>query len=615
MKKLTFSICISGLLFVTASQALINPNFTLKDVFTQCDLVVVGNVSRNQADKSWTLTPKTVLKGTAPKEYVIVLDNGDARNREELNAAAENLMRQTTEPVILLAGTLKRDANQDPVKLAFLHAAGAWHSLESTGKDARWTLVAIDGKMNSTVHGGTDAVILMADYIAKDADASVPVKADVKWKDDRSYVLGKLAGKTAGMAGIEIGKKAGIFAGMDTGDHLFMPKQAGTDIVFTDVTAAVELKTKSLLFAWMDVDRDGQADLVTWDGTTLSVVLVDASGKFKPAADSWTTPLSNVTALAPCSFDGTPGLLVSTTARPLLLKSDGTGWKQEPLPAGRPDITPAGICVVADLNQDGAWDVLMPGDSQGLLWKGKQGGGFDAPVVTPVCAGGRSGQPVVGDFNADGYLDIFVASSARHSLWENDGKGNFKDVFGLTGSMTYKCPLNPSEIKMMDLNQDGRQDLNFIYKDQNIMYHFNRGYRCFGEESEVSFPDMEDATSQGSAGLIATAVADLDVNGSQDLVVMDPTGLIRCYLNDKAGMPGVNLRLPKGQSGCVTVSGTQGENFKFHIGTTVVTGHTPPAYLALRDIGVVVFEWVAPDGSSKTKRVIVENKTVNVVLD
>jgi hypothetical protein len=350
----------------------------------------------------------------------------------------------------------------------------------------------------------------------------------------------------------------------------------------------------------------------------LDVWLAGADGKFRNAGEKWSTGLqSGCSGLAPCSANGKPAVLVSADGPPLLMVFDkAAGWTRVDLP-GEGDSVSLGQtspCVAADLDADGYADILQPGEGGGRLWKG-DGGGFARPIATPVCAGGGVGKCVPGDFNHDGSLDIFIAGTGGNSLWENDGKGGFKEVFRYSGSMSYKCPPRAADAQSMDLNHDGRTDICLVYEQGQILYHFNRGFRCFGEEGEVRLPGLEPQFGQAPQGQVAMAVADFDEASSQDLVVLTTGGELLGYMNGMYDMPGLVLRLPRGEYGPVTVSCWQGDEFKSCCGTVSVASHAPGAYVAVRYGGEVTLTWHVPGKGKKTRKVAVEDKTVEVVVE
>ncbi|MGA2033843.1 MAG: VCBS repeat-containing protein [Thermoguttaceae bacterium] len=489
-----------------------------------------------------------------------------------------------------------------------MHVMGQWLNLTRGGNDT-WKVTGPAPDMSGTFTGGTDMLLHMVQYIVRDADSDVPVTVGVKWG---SHVkVGNVPGEIAGIAAVEVGKlgKAHLFVASAAGDKFFRPK--GED--FEDATAASGLDTKSRRFTWLDVDGDGLADLVTWDGKTLSLRLAGKDGRFR-AAEGYSLPLDGCLYLAPCSTDGRPGVLVSRRNAPLLLIAGVKGWKEVELPGAPEGVGQPSACIVADLDNDGFVDVLQPGEYGSTLWRGKAGG-FERPVHVNIATGGGTALAAVGDFAQNGRLDIFLAGQQKNTLWESDGKGGFREVGRFGGSISYKCPPGASAVQVMDLNHDGRQDLCLAYEQNDLLYHFNRGFRSFAEEGELRLPGTQTNPSEPPLGQKAVACADFNADGSNDLAVLLTNGDLYCYFNDQAGVPGVRLRLPPGVTGPVTASCWTGEKFLTCAGTLPVPGHSPATYLSTRTAGECKIRYRLPGGPEVVKTVTVEDAPKDVVLD
>ena len=574
--------------------AIINPRFTPKHLVEEADLVIAGPLEGTANPLEWKLSAATQIKGKAAEQVLSLA----ACNKDHLEDIQAALKRNGRDPVILFSGTMNEE------KRAYLHAMGLWLDLKPADA-GRWDVAGYSPQMSGTYAGGTDMLIRMSRYLADDPDADVPVTAGVRWL--ATAKVPPVPGQIAGMAAVDFAKVGNVhlFVGSSGGDRLFRAK--GEDAL-EDVTAAARLDAKSRRFAWLDLDGDGLADLVSWDGSALSARLAGSDGTFKPAGDGFSLKLgfagqgrpaynAECLGLAPCSTDGRPGLLVSTAAAPILLVANRTaGWTKAEFPAG-PQVNrgTASPCVVADLDNDGYPDVLQPGEGGGLLWKGKAGG-FGAPARVPVATGRGAATAAVGDFNQDGFLDVFLAGPESNSLWENDGKGGFRDVFRNGGSISYKCPPGATGVQAMDLNHDGRQDLCLVYREGELLYHWNRGFRSFGEEGEVRLPGIDAEPGQPRLGQIAAAAGDFNADGSSDLAVILTNGDLYCAFNDKTDVPSVRLRLAKGMTGPVTASCWIGEKHPTCTGALPVPGHSPAATLSTRFPGPCTIRFRLPGG-------------------
>jgi hypothetical protein len=412
---------------------------------------------------------------------------------------------------------------------------------------------------------------------------------------------------------LKLGGKPHLYVASTNGDKLFQPKD--DEDAMTDVTASTKLDTRSGQFAWADMNRDGLPDLVSWDGATIAVRLLRSDGTFAPAQLGWTLKLSGeCLGLAPISIsgDGAPAILVSTPDVPFLIDEGG---KRIDLPDGAAaqDAGPgAATCIVADLDNDGFPDILQPRERGGVLWRGSPNG-LERPVATPV-RGEAGSRFALGDFNTDGFLDIFLSDKAHNELWENDGQGRFQPVIALAGSVGYKTPPGVSWCAATDLNHDGRPDLALAYADAGFIYHFNRGYRCLGEEGELRLISPTLAGAQAETGVAACAIADFNGDAGLDLAVALAGGELFCYYNELCDMPNVALRLKKGATGPVTVSAWQGQEHPFCIATVVVGGHSPAAFAGLRRPGECVVRYRLPGKASQSRKLTVGEATLELVL-
>jgi hypothetical protein len=588
------------LLAAGTARGLIDVKFTPVHMVRASQSVAAGRLWA--AGEEWKFEPADTLKGDAPPPTVLNLAACDPSQAEDVRKL---LAQNGPAPALLFLGDRASE------KRAFLHAAGAWLALKAAGP-GRWDVQGFDAKMTAVYSGGTDMLIRMSRYIVADPAASVPASVGASWTKEPSR-LGQVAGDVAGMEAVEIGRdrRTHLFVAASAGDRLFRARPG--DEAFDDVTAAARLDTRSRRFAWMDFDGDGQADLVSWDGAAVAVRLLGADGTFRPMPGAALRPAAECLGLAPAGLpaDGSPAVLVSTPAPPYLVYRDAKGeWRTAALPdgdavarAGRAS-TP---CVVADLDNDGFYDVLQPREKGGVLWKG-QAGGFAAPVASPVACAGEGGRAALGDFNQDGFLDVFLAAAAGHELWENDGHGGFRAVSPWAGSLAYKVGEGLAGCRVADLNHDGRPDLCLLYSRDNFTYHFNRGFRCFGAEGGLALGGAPGAPAAAAAGQKACAVADFNGDGSLDLAVAFSDGQVYCYYNDACNKPLLRVGLAKGAAGPVTVSLWQGERLPVCVGAAAVHAAAPRACFCLPGPGEYTLRWRAAARPERTQKVRVPDR-------
>ena len=625
-------ICVGSALlwaWTAGSWAIINPNFTPKDLVAQSDLVLSVRLKPAGSPLEWTLVADKSIKGSSHGEHAASLAACSKDHLEDITQALKACAEEGR-PAVLFAGAAGEE------KRAFLHVGGQWLGVRPTA-DRRWEITGPASQMSGTYEGGTDSLIRMAEYLAREPDAFVPVNAGIRWLSHAR--VGRIEGEAGGMDAAEIGearpstgsgrpepaegRRTHLFVASSAGDRLYAPRK--DEDAFDDATARAGLDSRSRAFIWLDVNGDGLADLVTWDGSSVSLRLATREGTFKSAGPAWEfRPPAACIGLAACGIRGAPGVLVSTDGLPILLAAEPGGlrqaqaapslsrggWRAAALPDGpaaQESLGEHSPCIVADLDNDGFADVLLPAERGGILWRGAAAG-FAPPVRTNVSTGGGRAIAAVGDFGAHGALDIFLAGATRNSLWENDGRGGFADVLRNCGSLRLKCPTRALAVRAMDLNHDGWLDLAVGYEAGNFLYHFNRGFRTFGEEREVRLPGAN------PSGQRAFAEADFNQDGSLDLAVLFTHGELTCYYNDRADSPGLRLRLPRGVTGPVTARCWLRPRYPMCTGTVSVTGHSPGSYVTVRSPGEVTIRYRLPGKPEQTQTVTVASGPKEVIL-
>lgn len=582
---------------------LINPRFTPRHLVDEADVIFAGEIESTADPLEWKMAAATTLKGKPAAAHVLRLGGASKDHLQDIQATLKGSGR---EPGLLFfhsAGDEKR---------AFLHVAGEWLDLKAAGEGC-WDVRDFSAQMDGVYAGGTDMLIRMSQYLAQDPDADVPTSAAVRWQGE-AKVKG-VPGEVAGLVAVERGKdrKVHLFVASSAGDRLYHIKG---EEALEDVTAASRLDIRSRAFAWVDLDGNGLADLVSWDGAAVLVRLACEDGTYKPAPDGFVfKPAAPCAALAPLSVRGKPGVLLSASASPIVLVADAkAGWTKVDLPRGaQDDCGVASPCVVADLDNDGYADVLQPCESGGLLWKGGDGG-FAVPVKVAVATGKGIARIGVGDFNQDGALDVFLAGPERSMLWENDGKGNFTEVLRHAGSLAAKGPPGAAAVLVCDLNHDGRQDLCLAYVGGEFLYHFSRGFRCFGEEREVRLTGLDGAAGEARPGLRALAAGDFNGDGSLDLAAMGAGGDLCVYFNQQADIPAFRLRLPKGVTGPVTAACWIGDKHPVCTGAVSVPGSSPATWVCARYPGPCTIQYRMPGKPQRTDKVTATVGPKDVVL-
>ena len=574
--------------------ALINPRFTPVHLVKQSDVILVGTITPDGGE--WRFTPKKALNGAAIGPPLAVdLSKCTPTQAADIGAILTGNGRA---PVVLFSGGDGDDTR------AFLHVAGIWLAARP-GDRARWHIESLAPAMSGVYAGGTDMLIPMCRYILAEPKPQVPVSVGMDWIP-RPVMLGEAAGEVTGMQAVVLraGGPVHLFVASTVQDRMFRATKHNE--TFADVTAEVGLEGRSRRFVWTDFNGDRLPDLMSWDGEAIRVRQMAADGKLGAAGPAFKLD-GQCLGLAACDLmpGGERAVMISTPSLPSTLHRNRAGdWTKTILKDGSPAREagePTARCAVADFDNDGFWDVFQPRRGGGIIWKGSPDG-LTAPArCSGPCPEGP-GCLALGDFNQDGYLDIFLCGTREARLYENDGHGAFADVLARAGSLSYKPPAGLSDCMATDLNHDGRPDLCLLDRDNDLMYHFNRGFRCFGEEGELRL-FMPGETDVAAVGQVAGAVADFNGDGSLDLAVAFVDGKVRCYYNAIFNRPMLRVALPKGSRGPVTVSIWQGERFTVCVGTLPVPGGWPGAGFTLRDRGDATIRWSEPGKPALTKKV------------
>jgi hypothetical protein len=187
-------------------------------------------------------------------------------------------------------------------------------------------------------------------------------------------------------------------------------------------------------------------------------------------------------------------------------------------------------CAAADVDGSGLPDLYCAfgamrgtGTKQNQLWLDPGG---PAPVLEPFVGGaseplGRGRQARFLDIDEDGDLDLFVGQEAKRM----DGLPSTNRGFLRTGPATFEATPLPGihtglateAIDVADYDGDGRDDVLLVYWDVRATEP-TAGIRLYRNEPGTAFTDMTAASGIESIAERDAIFADLDGDGTPDLV-------------------------------------------------------------------------------------------------
>ena len=211
-----------------------------------------------------------------------------------------------------------------------------------------------------------------------------------------------------------------------------------------------------------DFNNDGNPDIgFSMSGYGFGTLLGNGDGTFRTFVQQLHGSTQGGLGVADLNDDGKLDVVMAFPRRPgdvagayaALGKGDG-GFQEDKAVYTAPS-TYTGL-VLADLNKDGRLDIVTAGGGLVSVLLGNGDGTFPFTGSDfPVASGTLIRSLAVGDLNGDGALDVVAPDSGGMTLNVLLGKGDGT----LLAAAQFPCGQVPADVKIADLNLDGRPDI------------------------------------------------------------------------------------------------------------------------------------------------------------
>lgn len=298
-----------------------------------------------------------------------------------------------------------------------------------------------------------------------------------------------------------------------------------TFVSFTDISdnlpqAAVAVRSMDVEFA--DANGDGHLDVfIAAEFAPNRLLMGDGTGRFTDRSINLPQVTHDSEDIAVADFDNDGDLDVVFVSEDDQVNeyylNDGQGAFSvgPPLPVART----TNAVLAADLNGDGAMDLLLGNQGANVILINDGQGGFVDESATRLPDPGRTTQDLeLGDLNGDGLLDLIAGNEDGNQLWLGDGQGFFT-----AAALPTLSTEETREVDLVDVDGDGDLDVflaNVAFRSGRVFHNrllINDGAGVFTDESDARLPGQSFHT-------VDADFVDLEPDGDLDLVLANAFG-------------------------------------------------------------------------------------------
>ena len=300
--------------------------------------------------------------------------------------------------------------------------------------------------------------------------------------------------------------------------------------------AAISLPKGAVSATFADYDNDGWLDLFVIGGDERGYMLRNrGNSTFEDVSAKARIGLMNGARRAlfvDLDHDGDLDLLLIGSGPLAVYRNNQDGAFTDAAASLGLTITGVTDAAFGDFTGDGRIDLMLPNERAVTLWRGAGAQGFShVTAQSGLANSGNAIEIAVGDCNNDGLLDLFVAGANGAAVWLNKGDATFAVDRRLSNSLQALASITPLAAQFIDYDNDGWLDLVVGGRPktagQPALFMFrNDGNGSFVNRS-TSLPQ-----SLRLGGATALSISDIDVDGDEDVLLTDLTSTVRLLRNE-----------------------------------------------------------------------------------